>query len=79
MAKGKGSLHLVGSQYSIIVLVFFIPYVIFQPPATVIMRKIGPRKFLTAIVFLWGACLMVSRAFFSTLVIANWKTRVSGL
>lgn len=60
MAKGKGSLHLVGSQYSIIVLLFFIPYVIFQPPATVIMRKIGPRKFLTTIVFLWGACLMVS-------------------
>ncbi|CAG8976274.1 hypothetical protein HYALB_00012465 [Hymenoscyphus albidus] len=58
MAKGPGSLHLVGAQYSLIVLLFFIPYVIFQPPATVLMRKIGPRIFLTAIVILWGVCIM---------------------
>lgn len=58
MAKGPGSLNFVGSQYSIIVLVFFITYVVFQPPATVIMRRLGPRKFLSFIVLLWGTCMI---------------------
>ncbi|KAH8687101.1 major facilitator superfamily domain-containing protein [Tricladium varicosporioides] len=55
MAKG---LHLVGDRYSLIVLIFFIPYVLFQPPATVVLRKVGPRIFLSAITILWGACMI---------------------
>jgi MFS family permease len=47
-------------RYSLIVLIFFIPYVLFQPPATVVLRKLGPRTFLSAIVLLWGACTIVS-------------------
>ncbi|KAL8967994.1 MAG: hypothetical protein Q9197_005117 [Variospora fuerteventurae] len=42
-------------RYSIIVLVFFPTYVIFQPPATVASRKFGPRIFLSTICLLWGA------------------------
>jgi MFS family permease len=57
MAKG---LKLIENRYSIIVLIFFIPYVLFQPPATVVMRKVGPRMFLTAITVLWGCCIIVS-------------------
>jgi hypothetical protein len=56
----KRGLELVGERYSIIVLIFFIPYVLFQPPATVILRKFGPRNFLSAITVLWGACMIVS-------------------
>lgn len=44
------------------VLIFFVPYVIFQPPMTVITRKIGPTYFLGTIVILWGAILVVSRS-----------------
>ena len=40
--------------YSVTSLVFFITYTIFQIPATVIIRKLGPRIFLSAIVVLWG-------------------------
>lgn len=47
------------NAYSIISLVFFIPYALFQPPATVAIRKIGPRRFLTAIVICWGAVMIV--------------------
>lgn len=47
-------------RYSVITLIFFIPYVICQPPATVIMRKIGPRIFLAAITILWGGIMIVS-------------------
>ncbi|EGP91581.1 unnamed protein product [Zymoseptoria tritici ST99CH_3D7] len=47
-----------GFRYSTIVLVFFITYVALQPPATVILRKLGPRAFLPAITFLWGATMI---------------------
>ncbi|KAF1955205.1 MFS general substrate transporter [Byssothecium circinans] len=46
------------SRYSIVTLVFFITYVIFQPPATVIVRKLGPRLFLSGIVIAWGAVMI---------------------
>ncbi|KUJ10862.1 MFS general substrate transporter [Mollisia scopiformis] len=55
MAKG---LDLIGARYSLIVLIFFIPYVLFQPPATVVLRKVGPRRFLSAITLLWGGCMI---------------------
>ncbi|KAL4904014.1 hypothetical protein BDW74DRAFT_31494 [Aspergillus multicolor] len=44
--------------YSITSLVFFITYTIFQIPATVIIRKVGPRIFLSAIVLFWGAVMI---------------------
>lgn len=47
-------------RYSIITLIFFIPYVLCQPPATVIMRKLGPRRFLPVISVLWGGVMIVS-------------------
>jgi hypothetical protein len=43
---------------NIIVLVFFITYVLFQPPATVICRKIGPRPFLAFITTAWGVVMV---------------------
>ncbi|ETN41584.1 uncharacterized protein HMPREF1541_03520 [Cyphellophora europaea CBS 101466] len=51
-------LELVQTRYNIITLVFFITYVIFQPPATVLCRKIGPRPFLASITFAWGAVMI---------------------
>ncbi|THC91771.1 hypothetical protein EYZ11_008778 [Aspergillus tanneri] len=48
----------VGQRYSVIVLIFFVPYVIFQPPMTIITRKVGPTFFLGTIVVLWGAILV---------------------
>lgn len=36
-------------------LVFFITYIIFQPPSTVLIRAIGPRIHLSAITLFWGA------------------------
>lgn len=52
-------LNLIGDRYSLIILVFFIPYVLFQPPATVAIRKLGPRHFLAAITVHWGASMIV--------------------
>ncbi|KAJ5984608.1 hypothetical protein N7481_006707 [Penicillium waksmanii] len=50
-----------GERYSLILLVFFITYVIFQMPATIVVRKFGPRIFLPTITLLWGVVMMVFR------------------
>ncbi|KAH8587437.1 retrograde regulation protein 2 [Bisporella sp. PMI_857] len=70
MRAGPGSLNLIGNRYSIIVLIFFIPYVLFQPPAVVVLRKIGPQVFLSAITLLWGSC-MIGFGF-----VSNWEQMV---
>jgi len=46
------------NAYTIVSLVFFLPYALFQPPATVLIREIGPRRFLSAIVLFWGATMI---------------------
>ncbi|KAH7029739.1 major facilitator superfamily domain-containing protein [Microdochium trichocladiopsis] len=48
-------LELTGDRYAIVTLVFFITYTLGQQPSTIILREIGPRKFITMIVILWGA------------------------
>lgn len=46
---------------SITLIVFFAPYVIAQYPASILVRKIGPRIFLSSITLTWGIVMMVSR------------------
>ncbi|KAL4862340.1 hypothetical protein BDV12DRAFT_45709 [Aspergillus spectabilis] len=48
----------IGFRYSTMVLVFFVTYIVFQPLATAVIRKIGPRIFISSIVMTWGACLL---------------------
>lgn len=54
---------LYGSNFSvvqsIVVLMFFVPYVIFQPPMTIIIRKVGPTLFLGTIVITWAVIMIV--------------------
>lgn len=47
-----------GYRYSLITLSFFITYVIFQPPMTVLCRKVGPRLFLPGICLAWGIVIV---------------------
>lgn len=47
-----------GNNQSIITLVFFVTYIVFQPPSTVIVRKLGPRFHLAMITLLWGAVMI---------------------
>lgn len=47
-----------GYRYSIATLVFFVTYTVFQPPATVITYKIGPRIFLPSLCVLWGIVMV---------------------
>ncbi|KAJ4244604.1 hypothetical protein NW762_014460 [Fusarium torreyae] len=58
----------VESRYSIVLLVFFAPYVALQLPASILVRKIGPRLFLSSIVFCWGIVMMCFG------FVQNWKS-----
>lgn len=59
VVAGMGvDLVLTGNRYSIIVLLFFITYVLLQPPAIVVLRKVGPRIFLPTITLLWGMTMV---------------------
>jgi MFS family permease len=49
---------LTDTSQNIITLVFFITYVLFQPPATVLCRKLGPRPFLAFITLAWGVVMI---------------------
>ncbi|KAF4760140.1 hypothetical protein HAV15_006746 [Penicillium sp. str.  len=55
---------------SIMILIFFVPYVLLQPPMTVVTRKVGPRFFLGSIILFWGA-ILVGMGFSK-----NWKHMV---
>jgi MFS family permease len=67
MNKELALTALMGSvtRYSVVTLVFFTTYIVFQPPATVIVRKLGPRSFLASIVVAWGA-VMIGMGFVKT-------------
>ena len=55
---------------SIVTLVFFITYTIFQPPGTIICRKVGPRVFLSTITLFWGG-VMIGFGF-----VKDWKALI---
>ncbi|KAI5476832.1 hypothetical protein MNV49_007128 [Pseudohyphozyma bogoriensis] len=55
----------VGERYSIISLVFFAPYVVFELPSNIVLRKVGCRNWLSLITLLWGS-IMLGMAFVET-------------
>lgn len=42
----------IGDHYNLIALIFFIPYIIFQFPGTILVRTLGVRVFLGGIALL---------------------------
>ncbi|KUL82318.1 hypothetical protein ZTR_09711 [Talaromyces verruculosus] len=48
----------IGNRYNIINLVFFVTYVIFQPLAVVLLRRVGPRILLSAISLSFGTVII---------------------
>ncbi|KAJ5610630.1 phthalate transporter [Penicillium lagena] len=61
----------IGSRYAIVLLVFFIPYVLFQLPLILLNRKIGPRIFLSGITLAWGIVMMCFG------FVHNWKVLIA--
>ena len=47
-------LHMVDEDYNIALFMFFIPYILLEVPANVIMKNIRPSTWLGGIMFFWG-------------------------
>jgi enoyl-[acyl-carrier-protein] reductase (NADH) len=59
------------SRYSVVTLVFFATYIVFQFPSTVVIRYLGPRNHLAGITLLWGA-VMIGKSSRSTQRYSVW-------
>ncbi|KXJ93612.1 major facilitator superfamily domain-containing protein [Microdochium bolleyi] len=47
-------LNMVGSDYNIALFVFFIPYIIFEVPSNLVIKRVAPSTWLASITVLWG-------------------------
>ncbi|KAM5454840.1 hypothetical protein MaudCBS49596_002137 [Microsporum audouinii] len=50
----------IGSRYSVVLLVFFVPYFIFELPSNLLLRKVGSATWLAGISFAWGTLMLGS-------------------
>ncbi|WEW60787.1 hypothetical protein PRK78_006275 [Emydomyces testavorans] len=48
----------IGNRYSVALLVFFIPYFIFELPSNIILRRVGSANWLAFIAFAWGTFML---------------------
>ena len=47
-------LKMKGHNYNVALFVFFIPYILFEVPSNLLIRKIAPSTWLSSIMILWG-------------------------
>lgn len=43
-----------GNAYNIALFIFFVPYILFEVPSNIIIKRIAPSTWLSGIMFLWG-------------------------
>ena len=43
-----------GNSYNIALFIFFVPYILFELPSNIIIKRISPSTWLSAIMFCWG-------------------------
>ncbi|KAK5944760.1 hypothetical protein PMZ80_001960 [Knufia obscura] len=48
----------IGDRWSIVLVVFFIPYFIFELPSNIVLRKVGSANWLSFIAFAWGTVML---------------------
>jgi hypothetical protein len=50
------------TDYNIALFVFFIPYILFEVPSNLILKKLAPSTWLSAIMVLWGMSIFTPYA-----------------
>ncbi|KAL3448371.1 major facilitator superfamily domain-containing protein [Aspergillus insuetus] len=50
-------LGLVGNQYNIASTIFFVPYIIFEVPSNIILKKVRPSIWLSFLIIAWGTVM----------------------
>lgn len=52
-------LHLTSSQYSVILVVFFVGYVVCEPPSNMVLVRSRPSLYLPALMIIWGILICI--------------------
>ena len=47
-------LKMKGQDYNVALFIFFVPYILFEVPSNLLIRKIAPSTWLSSIMILWG-------------------------
>ncbi|KAK4984415.1 hypothetical protein LTR66_008508 [Elasticomyces elasticus] len=47
-------LKMTGNHYNIALFIFFIPYILFEVPSNIIIKRVAPSTWLSIIMVLWG-------------------------
>lgn len=55
-------LGLVGNQFSLLLVLFYIPYGLFNIPWSILAKKYNPARIIPLAILSWGACTMASAA-----------------
>ncbi len=50
----EADLNMTGSEYSIALFIFFIPYILLEVPSNMILKKVAPSTWLSGIMVFWG-------------------------
>ncbi|KAF2875449.1 major facilitator superfamily domain-containing protein [Massariosphaeria phaeospora] len=63
-----------GNQYSIMLSIFFVPYVLFAPPIGMLGKKYGPHRVLPIMMFCFGSATLLSACVknFSGMMALRW-------
>ena len=47
-------LQMKGQDYNVALFIFFVPYILFEVPSNLLIRKIAPSTWLSSLMVLWG-------------------------
>ena len=47
-----------GNLYNVALFIFFVPYILFEVPSNIFIKRIAPSTWLSLIMFLWGTSLL---------------------
>jgi MFS family permease len=63
-----------GSQYNLLLSIFFVPYVVFAPPIAMLGKRLSPAKVISGMMFCFGVFTLLSAAVsnFSGLFALRW-------
>lgn len=52
-------LHVVGSNYNVALMLFFVGYVLFEVPSQLVLKKTNPKLWLPLLAFIWGTITVI--------------------
>ena len=59
----QADLNMTGTEYNIALFIFFIPYILFEIPSNIVIRKLAPSTWLSLIMVVWGMLMLLSTMF----------------